>query len=97
MKSRLLYGACAAAALVWSFGLQPAESAQDANRDAAVTISQARDIVDRLARRSGEFKEEFDKAVGHSLINGSPLEDRAIAPCGRPPRVCQEAAGRFQR
>jgi hypothetical protein len=51
--------------------------AQDANRDAALTISEARDIVDRLAKRTGEFREGFEKAVQHSMVNGTKIEDNA--------------------
>ena len=35
------------------------------------------DIVQRLAKRSGDFKEEFDKAVEHSMLDGTKLEERA--------------------
>ena len=34
-------------------------------------------VIDRVAKRSGDFKEEFDKAVEHSLIDGTKLEGRA--------------------
>jgi hypothetical protein len=77
MYSTYLRAICAlAAGLLLGISPTPAR-AQDANRDAALTVSQARDIVDRLDKRTGEFKEEFDKAVEHSLIDGSKLEDRA--------------------
>jgi hypothetical protein len=69
-----LCSACLAAAL-W-ISSQPTAFAQDANRDAALTISQARDIVDRLARHTGEFKGEFVNAVDHSSMEGRE-EDRA--------------------
>jgi len=59
------------------FGTQPQARAQDANRDTALTISEARDIVDRLAKRTGEFREEFEKAVQHSMMNGTKIEDNA--------------------
>src|SRR5258708_201241 len=57
--------------------LQPVARAQDANRDAVVTLSEPRDIVDRLAKRSGEFREEFEKEVEHSILDGSKFEDIA--------------------
>jgi hypothetical protein len=77
MKSFLCRAACLGAAAVLLAAVSPRAVAQDANRDAAVTVSQARDIVDRLSKHTGEFKEEFDKAVEHSMLDGSKLEDRA--------------------
>src|SRR5258708_6719982 len=77
MYSTYLRAICPlAAGLLFAISPTPAR-AQDANRDAALTVSQPRDIVERLAKRSGDFKEDFDKAVEHSLIDGSKLEDRA--------------------
>jgi len=58
----------------WS--IQPLR-AQDANRDAALTVSEARDVVERLAKRTGEFREDFEKAVEHSMMDGGKIEDRA--------------------
>jgi hypothetical protein len=65
-----------AGAALW-LGSQSPVRAQDANRDAALTLSEARDVVDRLARRTGEFREEFDKAVEHSMMDGTRMEDRS--------------------
>jgi len=65
-----------AASALW-IASQPQARAQDANRDAALTISEARDIVDRLAKRTGEFREQFEKAVQHSMMNGTKIEDNA--------------------
>jgi hypothetical protein len=50
--------------------------AQDANRDTVLAQTDVRDLVQRVAKRSGEFKEEFDKAVAHTM-DGPKLEDRA--------------------
>jgi hypothetical protein len=50
--------------------------AQDANRDTVLAKTDVRDLVQRVARRSGEFKEEFDKAVSHTM-DGPRLEERA--------------------
>jgi gas vesicle protein len=69
MHSLFLRLACLAAAASWA-GSQPVALAQDANRDAAVTVSNARDIVNRLADRTGSFKEELDQAVEHSTMGG---------------------------
>ena len=63
-----------AGAILWSGGLA---NAQDANRDVVVTRSDARAIVRSLPKRTDEFKEHFDKAIEHSLMDGSKLEDRA--------------------
>jgi hypothetical protein len=77
MNSILLRVSCIAVAGVLWLGMQPQARAQDANRDAAVTLTQARDLVDRVAKRSGEFREEFEKAMNHSMENGTKFEDRA--------------------
>jgi biopolymer transport protein ExbB/TolQ len=55
----------------------PQAKAQDANRDTVYTSSSVGDIVERIARRSGPFKEDFDKAVEKSIIDGTKLEDKA--------------------
>jgi hypothetical protein len=72
-------------ATIWSLGAQVATQAQDANRDVIVAKTDVSDIVQRLAKRTGEFlakrtgefKEEFDKAVEHSMMEGTKLEERA--------------------
>jgi hypothetical protein len=51
-------------------------SAQDANRARVYTESSVNDIVDRLTKHTGEFKEEFDKAISHSMEDGHTA-DRA--------------------
>ncbi len=66
-----------AACLTLSLSFLPMAGAQDANRDVVVTKSDVRGIVQTLARRTGRFKEDFDKAVEHSMMDGSRLEDRA--------------------
>jgi hypothetical protein len=68
----------AAAAALAAVTLLPATaSAQYANRDEVVTRTDVRSIVNRLGHRTDEFKDSFDKAVEHSLLDGSRLEDRA--------------------
>jgi hypothetical protein len=76
MRPMTATAAVLAFGLLWT-GPAPAALAQDANRDVVVTRGDARDIVDKLPRRTGEFKEDFDKAVEHSLMDGTRLEDRA--------------------
>jgi uncharacterized membrane protein YdfJ with MMPL/SSD domain len=65
-----------AGALLLCGPLAPAR-AQDANRDSVVTVSDVGSIVDRLQKKTGDFKEEFDKAVEHSMIDGTRLEANA--------------------
>src|SRR5690242_9760449 len=36
----------------------------------------ARGALDRLERNTDHFKDTLDNALDHSLLNGSPLEDR---------------------
>ncbi len=67
----------AAAGLGLVLQLPTAALAQDANRAVVVTKTDVREIVRSLARRTDEFKEDFDKAIEHSLMDGSRLEDRA--------------------
>jgi hypothetical protein len=35
------------------------------------------DIVDRMQRRTGTFREEFDKAMAHSILDSSRMEEKA--------------------
>lgn len=51
--------------------------AQDANREVVETRTDVGGIVDRLAKTTGQFKDEFDNAVSHSMINGTRLEANA--------------------
>jgi hypothetical protein len=44
-------------------------AAQDANRDVVVTQSDVGSVVDRIQRGTGHFKDEFDRAVNHSMID----------------------------
>lgn len=50
--------------------------AQDANRDTVYAKTDVGDLVQRVAKRSGEFKTEFDRAIAHTM-DGPKLEDRA--------------------
>lgn len=51
--------------------------AQDANRDVVTTRTDVGSVVDRLQKASGEFKGEFDKAVSHSMVDGTRIEENA--------------------
>jgi hypothetical protein len=74
MRNPLIY--LAGAALLLAAPV-PKAVAQDANRDVVVSVTNAGEIIERLGKRTGDFKDEFDKAVEHSLIDNSKLEDRA--------------------
>ena len=50
--------------------------AQDANRDTVYTKTDVGDLVQRVAKRSGDFKSAFNHAVEHTM-EGSKLEERA--------------------
>jgi hypothetical protein len=58
-------------------GTIPRLVAQDANRDAVYTKTDVANVVERVARRTGPFKEEFDKAVEHSVSESSRMEAKA--------------------
>src|SRR5207247_6405408 len=50
--------------------------AQDANRDTVYTKTDVGDLVQRVAKRSGDFKSAFNHAVEHTM-EGFKLEERA--------------------
>jgi hypothetical protein len=52
-------------------------AAQDANRDTIMTPTDVGTVVDRVQKQTGAFKEEFDRAVSHSMIDGKRIEDDA--------------------
>ena len=58
-------------------GTAPQVRAQDANRDEVYAKTDVADIVDRVQRRTGAFKEDFDKAVGHAILDTSKMEEKA--------------------
>jgi hypothetical protein len=51
--------------------------AQDANREVVVTRTDVGGIVDRLTKSTGEFKETFNNAVSHSMLDGTRVEANA--------------------
>ena len=58
-------------------GTAPRAGAQDANRDTVYAKTDVGDVVDRVARRGGPFKEDFDKAVSHSIPDTPKMEEKA--------------------
>ena len=69
--------ACVVAGALFLTGSYVPARAQDANRDVVTTRTDVGSIVDRLAKSTGQFKEEFDGAVSHSMIDGTRLEANA--------------------
>lgn len=69
------YGLPLAAALL--LGAWAPARAQDANRDMVVAPSDVGTVVDRVQKLTGEFKGEFDRAVSHSMIDGTRMEANA--------------------
>ncbi len=64
----------AGALLMGSFAVA---SAQDANRDVVVAPSDVGAVVDRIQKLTGQFKGEFDKAIEHSMVDGTRMEANA--------------------
>lgn len=77
MLSRYSQCVCLVAGLLFLGGSPAPARAQDANRDVLTTRSDVGSIVDRVQKSSGEFKEAFDHAVEHSMIDGTRLEENA--------------------
>lgn len=71
------YNLCFAAGAVLLRGPFTPLPAQDGNRAIVETRSEISAVVERLARRSGDFKDAFDVAISHSLIDGNRLEVNA--------------------
>jgi len=69
--------ACVAAGLLLLGGTPARVRAQDANRDVVVTPSDVGGVVDRVQKLTGQFKGEFDRAVSHSMMDGTRLEANA--------------------
>jgi hypothetical protein len=63
-------GLLVGAALCLAFG-------QDANRDMVYTKTDMADIVERVTSRTSSFKDDFDKAVSHTIPDTAKMEDKA--------------------
>ena len=50
--------------------------AQDANRAVVIAPTDVGSVIDRVAKRSGDFKEEFDREIGRTA-DGKHMEERA--------------------
>ena len=75
--SRFLLSAVALAGTLAISGSYSTTRAQDANRDVVQTPSDVGGVVDRVQKLSGEFKNDFDKVISHSMIDGTRLETNA--------------------
>ena len=75
--SKFPWYACLMAGALLIGGSRATAQAQDANRDMVVTRSDVGEVVDRLQKVSGDFKNSFDKAISHSMIDGTRLEANA--------------------
>ena len=64
---------------IWTIaGIAPARAQDsDANRDLIKADNDVGGVVDQLQKRAAAFKDEFDRAVSHSLIDGTNLEENA--------------------
>jgi hypothetical protein len=59
-------------------------AAQDANRDTVMSPTGVGTVVDRVEKQSRAFRDEFDRAVSHSMIDGTRIEENAK----RRPTIC---------
>ena len=77
MLSRYSLCLCLIAGAVLLRGPFAPVHAQDANRDVVESRRDVAEIVDLLARESGDFSDAFDDAVSHSMIDGTLIEVNA--------------------
>jgi hypothetical protein len=77
MKVTFIRTAVLAASLLPFIGVPRPCGAQDANRDTIMTPTDVGTVVDRVQRQTGAFKDEFDRAVSHSMIDGKRIEEDA--------------------
>ena len=77
MKFTMFRTLILSASLLPMAGLPRPCAAQDANRDTIMAPTDVGSVVDRIQRQTGAFKEQFDKAVSHSMIDGTQVEANA--------------------
>jgi hypothetical protein len=68
---------CLLAGSLLLVGSQVPLRGQDANRDVVTAPSDVGGVVDRVQKLTGQFKGEFDRAISHSMIDGTRLEANA--------------------
>jgi hypothetical protein len=76
MSKHSRYAYLIAAMMLIGAPLKPGR-AQDANREVVNAPSDVGAVVDRVQKLSGEFKNSFDKAISHSMIDGTRMEANA--------------------
>ena len=76
MSKQLHYAYLIAAMMLIGAPLTPAR-AQDANREVVNAPSDVGAVVDHVQKLSAEFKGSFDKAISHSMIDGTRMESNA--------------------
>src|SRR5689334_22696612 len=77
MLHNLLRTTCLIAGVTLLTGLSGTILAQDANGDSVVTVASFGEVVDRLDKRTGDFKSAFNHEIEKSLMDGTKLEDNA--------------------
>jgi hypothetical protein len=77
MKFHIVRTIVLTASLLSLAGLPRTCAAQDANRDTIMSPTDVGSVVDRLQKQSGAFKDDFDRAISHSMIDGTQLEENA--------------------
>lgn len=77
MKFTFIRTAVLTASLLPFVGVPQPCAAQDANRDTIMTPTDVGSVVDRVERQSRGFKDEFDRAVSHSMMDGTRIEENA--------------------
>ena len=76
MFSNFVRSVCLVAGVTLIAGVPARVAAQDANRDSVLTTASVGEVVDRLAKRTGDFKSSFNHEIEKSMIDGTRLEDR---------------------
>jgi len=77
MKFQIIRTAVLSVSLLPLAGLPLPCAAQDANRDTIMAPTDVGSVVDRVQKQTITFKDEFDHAVSHSMIDGTQLEENA--------------------
>jgi hypothetical protein len=77
MKFNMIRTLVLTASLLPLAGLPQTCAAQDANRDTIMSPTDVGSVVDRVQRQAGAFKDEFNRAIAHTMIDGTQLEENA--------------------
>jgi hypothetical protein len=77
MKCQIIRTAVLTVSLLPLAGLPRPCAAQDNNRDTIMAPTDVGTVVDRIQKQTIVFKDEFDRAVSHSMIDGTRIEENA--------------------